>query len=150
MDRHWMEMWGRFLLAAAQGLERMETVSDWVRKGWEGTGEMSEAFYRAWGLEGASSDERERALADFQKAQREMARFWGWVPAGEYKGLEERCARLEQTLAERDETIERLRRLLSESGSSQGDLLQRFQDMMAEQGEQFQELMSLMGKAMET
>jgi hypothetical protein len=149
MDAKFFEFWSRWFHAAAQGQKQMETVSTWIRQGFDGIEELNDMLRSLYLPEAASANNREDASASFRESFGELARAWGWVTLEEHREALQSLRELKQRVAEQKTTIERQRRLLDDAGVTQEDLLQRFQDLMAEQGEQFRRLMEGFGQAVE-
>ncbi|MCG6891985.1 MAG: hypothetical protein LJE65_00125 [Desulfobacteraceae bacterium] len=141
MDANDFEFWSRFFQAAAENRKQMDALAAWVRQGFKGVEEMNALLMRFYPFASASDEDREAAAARFRESFREMARMWGWVPLEEHREVLKARKELERKVSEQQATIDRLRRMLDDTGSGQADLFQRFQDLMVEQGEQFQQLM---------
>ena len=149
MDAKFFEFWSRCFQAAAEGQRQMETVSAWIRQGCDGIEEMNEMLRSLYLQDSTTTEERVEATKSFRTSFRELARAWGWVTLEEHREVLESLRRMERQAADQEATIERQRRLLDDAGVTQEDLLQRFQDLMAEQGDQFRRLMEGFGQAMD-
>lgn len=147
MDAQFYEFWSRWFQAAAEGRRGMEALSTWIRQGFQGTEEMNALLARFYPGASSSAERRDATVDRFRESFREMARVWGFVTREEHQESVDARRDLERKVAEQQETIERLRRLLDEAGGGQADLFQRFQDLMMEQGDQFQQLMEGFGSA---
>jgi hypothetical protein len=141
MDANDFEFWSRFFQAAAENRKQMDTLAAWVRQGFKGVEEMNAFLMGFYPSASGSGEDRETAVARFRESFREMARMWGWVSLEEHREALKARRELERKVSEQQATIDRLRRMLDDTGSGQADLFQRFQDLMLEQGEQFQRLM---------
>jgi hypothetical protein len=148
MDAKFFAFWSRCFQAAAEGQKRMDTVSTWVRQGFDGIEEMNEMMRSLYLGDSTATDDRVEATQSFRKSFGELARAWGWVTLEEHQQTLDSLRRLERKTAEQQATIERQCRLLDDTGVTQEDLLQRFQDLMVEQGDQFRRLMEGFGQAM--
>ncbi len=142
MDANDFEFWSRFFQAAAENRKQMDALTAWVRQGFKGVEEMNALLMRfSYPFASTSVEDPEAAAARFRESFREMARMWGWVSLEEHREVLKARKELERKVSEQQATIDRLRRMLDDTGSGQADLFQRFQDLMVEQGEQFQRLM---------
>lgn len=147
MDANDFAFWSRVFQAAAESQKQMDALSAWVRNGFKGVEEMNALLARFYPAASASPEDWDAAMTRFRDSFREMARIWGWVSREEHQSALEECKKLQRKVAEQQATIDRLRRLLDETGTGQADLFQRFQDLMVEQGDQFQRLMEGFGTA---
>jgi len=108
-------------------------------------------FRKAYGLdriEEESPDYAEiwkKSVETFQKSFREGLSLMEVVPKGEYEKLVQKCAALEKTTAEQEETIRTLKRLLTEEASgAPAAALEDLQGLLKNQQAQFQELVKNM------
>ena len=65
----------------------------------------------------------------------------GLVPKDKYRALEQKYAALQKKVADQEETIKTLRKLLSEEGTYQGETVKVFQDLVNQQAEAFETFM---------
>jgi hypothetical protein len=149
MDANDFEFWSRCFRAAAESQKQMDAFAAWVRNGFKGVEEMNALLARFYPAASASPEDWDAAMTRFRDSFREMARIWGWVSREEHQRALDDRKKLKREVAEQKATIDRLRRLLDETGTGQADLFQRFQDLMVEQGDQFQRLMEGFGTAIQ-
>ena len=150
MDRHFLELMGKWLLEAARGQKQIEEMAELMGGGFEDFSRMVRKFYGPGGLLPLSADDertRKRAMEDLKKSYHEWLNLMSLVPKSELKDLEKKCKSLEAKVASQQETIRHLKALLNEKGLPYADALKDFSEMMENQGRQFQELMESMGKA---
>ncbi len=153
MDRQFLEFFGNFLLNAAKGQRQMEEMTRWMGHGVSGVDKLTDAF-RTWcGLEGSAPDSpdyakaRERASRHFRESLDQWLELMNLIPASDHLALKKKYESLEKEVAEKDQTIRRLRTLLNETGIPHAEAVRGFADLMEKQTAEFQDLMENMGKA---
>ena len=151
MDRNFYEFWGQMFLNLAKGQKQIEDFRKWFGQGLMGYESMNAMFRKAYGLdriEEESPDYTEiwkKSVETFQKSFREGLSLMEVVPKGEYEKLTQKCAALEKTVAEHEETIRTLKRLLTEEASgAPAAALEDLQGLLRDQQTQFQELVKNM------
>lgn len=151
MDRNFYEFWGQMFLNLAKGQKQIEDFRKWFGQGLMGYESMNAMFRKAYGLdriEEESPDYAEiwkKSVETFQKSFREGLSLMEVVPKGEYEKLVQKCAALEKTTAEQEETIRTLKRLLTEEASgAPAAALEDLQGLLKNQQAQFQELVKNM------
>jgi len=151
MDRNFYEFWGQMFLNLAKGQKQIEDFRKWFGQGLMGYESMNAMFRKAYGLdriEEESPDYAEiwkKSVETFQKSFREGLSLMEVVPKGEYEKLVQKCAALEKTVAEQEETIRTLKRLLTEEASgAPAAALEDLQGLLKNQQAQFQELVKNM------
>ena len=148
MDRHFLEFWGNYLLSVAKGQKQLEDMTRWIHQGFKSADEMAVMFKKYYGLEDCdrskpeSASAWEKAAADFGKSFSEYFRVMGWISTEEYQALEEKNRSLEEKIARQDQTIKRLKDLLSQPVIDQGLTLNVLQDLIKKQSDEFQQLMT--------
>jgi hypothetical protein len=153
VNSQFLEFFGNFLLTAAKGQKQLEQMTIWMKQGFNGVEEMSSMFKRFYGLEqqeAPSTDQQNlwnKAIKDFQRSYSQYAELWGWVTHEDHQALKQRCAELEKTITKQQQTIAQLQLLLEAKGLGPSELLQRFQTIVKDQGDQFQSLIQNLGKA---
>ena len=90
----------------------------------------------------------QQSLDNFQSLFTPYAKIWGWVPESDFQKLQEKCEALEKTNRKQEQTISQLRSLLDEKGLGQIEMLQRFQNLIQEQSDEFQNMMHHVGDAL--
>ncbi len=152
MDRHFLEFWGNFLLQAAKGQKQLEDLGEWTKRSFLNFGDFTSLFRQTYGLEQSqdSPDYPEiwkKAEADFRNSFQDYLNLLGVVPREQYLALARKSEELEKKLAEQEETIQQLRRLLSDKGLDLAVVTLEFQQLMKKQGERFQEMLEDFGQA---
>jgi uncharacterized coiled-coil protein SlyX len=153
MDRQFLEFLGSFFLNAAKGQKQLEDMTRWIGGGLSGFDDLTRMFRKFYGMNElplASPDYTrawEKASENFKQSYHEWLNLMNVIPKSKYQTLEKRCQTLEEKVASQDETIRQLRSLLAEKGLPYADAVKGFTQMMEQQGHQFQELMSCVGKA---
>jgi hypothetical protein len=147
MDRHFLEFWGQYLLAAAKGQKQLEDLNQWICQGFSGFEELTAMFKKFYGLEhppqknSDSAKAWENAAAGFRNSFNAYLDLMGAVPRDQYQALERKCAALQKKVADQEETINILRSLLTEEGTYQGETVKVFQDLVNKQSDAFETLM---------
>jgi hypothetical protein len=153
VNSQFLEFFGNFLLSAAKGQKQLEQMAAWMKQGFTGVEELTAMFKRFYGLEQpkkVSPDQAnlwEKAIKDYQRSFSQYAELWGWVSQEDHQALLQRCSELEKTIAKQQQTIAQLHLLLEAKGLGPAELLQRFQTLVKDQGDQFQSLIQNLGKA---
>jgi uncharacterized coiled-coil protein SlyX len=153
MDRHFLEFWGNFLLQAAEGQKQLDDLAKWSKRGFINFGDFTTLFRQAYGLDQPKPDSPDypeiwkKAEKDFRNSFQDYLSLLGVVPREDYVELARKYEELEGKLAEQDETIKHLRKLLSEKGLDYAVATLEFQKLLKKQGKQFQELMKDVGEA---
>jgi hypothetical protein len=147
MDRHFLEFWGNYLLAAAKGQKQLEDLNHWIRQGFSGSEELTAMLKKFYGLEQPRRQDPDatrawqKAAADFRSSLNAYLNLMGLVPKDKYQALEQKYAALQKKAAEQEDTIKALRKLLAEEGTYQGDTVKVFQDLVIKQSDAFETLM---------
>lgn len=144
MDKRFLEFWGNLFLNVAEGQKRLSDITKWIDQGFRGFDNLQAMFRNYYGLEEERPDYAEmwkKAEADFQKSLKDYLSLLGVVPKDEHVALVKKYEELKEKSAAQEETIRHLRMLLEEKGVDQAKVIGGFEKMIAEQGEQFRELM---------
>lgn len=144
MDKRFLEFWGNFLLNAAKGQRQLQDMARWIDQGFSGFENLKAMFRNYYGLTEERPDYLKmwkKAEADFQKSFKDHLSLFGVVPKEEHVVLVKKYEELKQKSAAQEETIRHLRMLLEEKGIDQAKVIGGFEKMIAEQSEQFGELM---------
>jgi phage I-like protein len=153
MDRQFLEIWGNYLLAAAKGQKQLEDLNQWIRQGFSGSEELTAMFKKFYGLEQPRREDPDttqawrNAAADFRSSFNAYLNLMGLVPKDEYQALEQKYAALQKKVADQEDTIKTLRKLLSEEGTYQGETVKVFQDLVKKQADAFEALMQSIAPA---
>ena len=148
MDSKFLEFWGNYLLAAARGQKQLEDLNQWIGQGFSGFEELTAMFKKFYGLErprkqdSDSNKAWQKAVADFRNSFDAYLDLMGVVPKGEFRALEQKYAALQKRVAEQEDTIKVLRKLLAEEGTYQGETVKVFQDLVQKQSDAFETLMN--------
>jgi len=153
MDRHFLEFWGRMLLAAAAGQQQLEHLSQWMQQGYRGMTAISDLFSQCYGLSGRETGpqtktaEQQQAIRSFEKDLADMAAWWGWVPSSVHLRIKQERDALQQQVDAQARTIAALRRLLDDKGWGHPALTDQFQQLVADQQRQYDALMQTFQQA---
>jgi hypothetical protein len=155
MDKHFLEFWGNLFLHAAKGQKQVEEIVQWVDQGLKGFEGLTDMFHKSYGLDRLNKGTPEygkawREASDtFQNSLRDFLKLMGVVPRQEHLALVKKYEDLKKKAADQEETIKHLRMLLEKEGMDQGEAVKRFQDLVKEQTEQFQDLIKGFGRLFE-
>ena len=147
IDPNFLEFWGNYLTAVAQGQKQFEDLTRWIRQGFQGLEDLQEMFARSYGLDrlqpdsNAYTDAWKQATTQFRASFRETFGTMGWVAEEEVEALRQENRQLRDQLAEREEIIRRLRGLLEAEGLDQEKTVAVFRDLIQKQSSEFEKLM---------
>jgi len=140
------ELWGDWFNTALKGQNQMDMLNGW----WlNSVGNMSlfDGRYAAlWGLPvkcnpaSVMVGDWIQAWEPIFKLQQLSFQWMGMVPKKKYDALSDRVDELEGQIQEQTRTIERLRHLLSTSGSEGNAVVAQLQDLIGQQSQQFKQL----------
>ena len=147
-----MELWGRTVMAAVQGPNQMDMMTGWFQRLFRETARMNSNLLQMWGLTTPTSGPPqlqyswEQSLEPFLRFQQLVMQWIGMVPQKEYAAQAETIKRLEEKVAEQTRTIEKLQKLLNNSGAGNDQLIHKFQGLIDEQSRQFEQLTASVGE----
>ena len=145
MDHQFFKFWGEFLLQAADGQRQLEDLTRWISDGYSPSGELADLFRKCYGLPSFSPPDSanawKKATADFNKAFKDYAPLWGWVPLERYDRLKREKERLEAQIADQARFIRQLEAILEDKDLGHMGLITRFQNLVSDQGKAFDDLM---------
>ena len=153
MNRHFLEFWGKALLQAAQSQKQLEDLAKWCQRGIFSFQDFTQIFKTLYGLDEMGEDSPDyfstwkKAEENFRESFREYLNIFGVVPREEYAALARQYEELQAKMAEQEETIKLLRRLLEEKGLGLEATSLEFQKLIEKQGEQFQKFIQGLGEA---
>ena len=156
MNGRLMELWGRTMMAAVQGPNQMDMMTGWFQRMFQETVRMNSNLFQMWGLAAPASAPAnlhynwEQSLEPFLRFQQMIMQWIGMVPQKEYAAQAETISRLEEKVAEQTRTIEKLQRLLNNSGAGSDELIHKFQGLIDEQSRQFEQLTASVGEFIKT
>lgn len=150
MDKHFLELWGNFLLSVARGQRRMEDMNRWLSQGFTGFPDLTDMMKQAYGLADDPKESTDMAAQwgnaneTFLKSYTEFLNSMGVVPKSDHLRLVKKYEALKEKADQQEETIRHLRMLANEKGPEATDpsaAAEGFQEILQRQTEQFQELM---------
>jgi hypothetical protein len=130
--------------AAAAGQQPLTAMGDWIQSGCSPKDALADLFRRSYGLplgKAMGEDLWKQATAEFRSALNAYAPLWGWVPLTRYDRLKHQNERLERKVSELERTIKHLDALLAEKGLGHAALMTRFQELINDQTDAFDQLM---------
>ncbi|MCK9262780.1 MAG: hypothetical protein M0R18_03095, partial [Deltaproteobacteria bacterium] len=143
-----LELWGNTFLNAARGQKLMEDYSQMMTKGFGNFQDIFGMFRKCWGLDFFLQEIPGYCTASLKAAEDIQRMFTGGIfslmsypsPAG-YQALRKDYEELREKTLRQEEDIRRLRTILDEKTSAQGEGIAAFQNLMKNQAEQFQNMM---------
>ncbi|MFZ5569617.1 MAG: hypothetical protein ACOZF0_04395 [Thermodesulfobacteriota bacterium] len=160
MNKQVLEFWGNALIHMAKSQEQLEAMTRLMDQGMKtGLGGMEAwpAFFTGFFGLGSKAEEKKNSPAgeatanripgwgipmeDLQASINWFCDLMGFVPKQEHVRVLQKYEALKQRSADQEETIRHLRLMQREGNADQSTLVKDFQRMIAEQTEQFQELM---------
>lgn len=147
MDGQLMELWGRWMTAALQGQNQMETMSGWWSRGMQNISPLNNPYSMSSTAATVPNllDGMQQAWEPLLKMQQNSMQLMGMVPKGDYEALSNRTEDLENKIQEQARTIERLQNLLSQTGGENNVVVNQLQDLIGQQGQQFKQLTQSVG-----
>lgn len=152
MNRQFLEFWGKALLQAARSQKQLEDLAKWCKGGIFSFQDYTQIFKTAYGLDEAGEDNPDffsvwkKAEENFRESFGEYLNLFGVVPREDYAALARQYDELKEKMAEQEETIKLLRRLLEEKGLGLEATSLEFQKLIEKQGEQFQKFIRGLGE----
>jgi len=151
MDRSFYEFWGRYFLALGRGGQPFEDVAAWMRQGFRGYEEISEAVRKAYGVDrgedpDAAADLWKKTCDSFLASFREYMAVFQVVPREDLEKLERENRELREQIARLEETALRQQALLADKGLDPSAMIDGFQELMLKQTDEFQKLMESAGR----
>ncbi len=153
MDKQFLEFWGNYLLAVAKGQRQLDELNQWIREGFSGFDDWTAKFKKWYGFEQPGREATdalkawEHTAAEFRNFFKAYLDLIAMVPKDEYQALEKKYAELQDKVAEQENTINVLRRLLAEEGTYQGETVKVFQDLVNKQANAFENFMKNLSAA---
>ena len=155
MDHQFLDFWGNLWLQMVQGQKRWDGAIDWWQKGFVGFDEWTALLGKIYGLKPTQSEPPDKnkvwkeTLQNFQKSFQDYFKLFGYVLRTDYDRLKNEYDRLQedhQLLKKKsesqEETIRNLQAMLVAQTMDPAGLAKPFKDLISQQTEQFQRLMS--------
>jgi hypothetical protein len=155
MDHQFLEFWGKLWLQMAQGQKQWDGAMDFWRKGFVGFDEWNTFLGKMYGLKPTQPETPdnikvwEETLRNFQKSFQDYFTLFGYVLRADYDRLKNEYDRLQedhQLLKEKserqEEAIRHLQAMLAAQAMDPAGLAKPLKDLISQQTEQFQRLMS--------
>jgi hypothetical protein len=153
VDRQFLKFWGEFLLNVAEGKRQIEEMTHWIQSDLPPLGELAALFRKCYGLPETNADRQDAlwrtATTGFHTALETYAPLWGWVPLDRYTRLKDKLAHLEAEIAEQKRLIKQLEVLLENQGLGHMAMTTRFQNLIADQRQAFEQLMQALSASAE-
>ncbi|MCX7635682.1 MAG: hypothetical protein N2Z74_08065 [Syntrophales bacterium] len=148
METSIFDFWSRWFGTLAQGRRQMEERAQWCTGGGSGY-EYVSSFFKSFSRPDQTTDAFGACFTFWrqytevmQSTLKESLALFDVVTREDYDTLTARCAELEKTIKEKDETIARLQGLLGDDTTQPAAMAERFQQLLLKQQEDFQGLMT--------
>jgi hypothetical protein len=155
MDNQFQDFWGNLWLQMVQGQKQWDGIMNWWQKGFPGFNEWNAMMGKVQGFQPPQMESRDKNKAweeniqIFQKFFQEYFNMLGYVPRADYERLQRDYDLLQedhQLLKKKteilEETIRQLQAMIAAQTMDPKGMAKPFQDLITEQTNQFQRLMS--------
>jgi hypothetical protein len=139
-----IKFWSEFFRQAAAGQQPLTAMRDWILSGCQPKDALADLFRHCYGLPSGKAmgeDLWKKTTGEFVSALNAYAPLWGWVPLSRYDQLKRKNEHLERKISELQRTVKQLDALLAEKGLGHAALMTRFQELIFDQTEAFDQLM---------
>ena len=146
MNGQLLELWGRWLTNTLRGQSQIDLMSAWWLRGMQGLSPFGRSYSMLWGIPSTLSGDRskldgwQQVWESLFKMQQQCMQWAQIVPRYKYDKLSERAEELESKIREQAKTIDRLRKMLSETGGENNIVVAQLQELIGQQGEQFKQM----------
>lgn len=144
VNNDFFKFWAEFFRQTAAGQQRVTNMADWIQSGCPQNNALADLLRNCYGLPAARTsggDLWQKTVTEFLAAVNTYAPLWGWVPLARYDRLKRKTEGLERKIAAQERTIQQLDELLNEKGLGHAALMTRFQNLINDQTQAFDELM---------
>lgn len=148
MNGQLMELWGHWLANTMRGQNQVDMMRGWWLRGLQDW--SSSAFggpnAMLWGIPftqqpQSSAFEGWHQLWDALFKMQQLCLQWAQVvPRHKYDQLAEHAQELEEKITEQAKTIDRLRKMLRETGSENNVVVSQLQELIGQQSQQFKQM----------
>ena len=146
MNGQLLELWGRWLTNALHGQNQMDMMSAWWLRGMQDLSPFAKPYTMLWGLPYARRSEeltgdglRQVWESVFQLQQLYMT-WMQMVPQHKYDQVLQHAEELEGKIREQSKAIDRLRKLLNETGGENNVVVSQLQELIGQQSDQFKQM----------
>lgn len=152
MNGQLMELWGRWLTAAFQGRNQLDLVNRWWLRSMQGLSLFNEPYSMPCAMPSKTNitnnifDGLQQIWEPIFKMHQLTQQWMAMVPKEKYEALSDRAAQLEDKIEEQARTIERLQRLLNQTGGENNVVVTQLQDLIGQQSKQFKQLTQSVGE----
>ena len=152
MNGQLMEYWGRTMLAALQGQNQMDSMTNWFQRLCQDMTRMNSSLFQLWGMPAAPTPQTdlqhqwEQAWEPILRMQQLSLQWIGMAPNSASAAQAEKIAQLEKQVQEQARTIQQLQGLMNKSGAGNDELINQFQKLIDQQSRQFQQLTTNVGE----
>jgi uncharacterized coiled-coil protein SlyX len=138
------KFWAEFFRQTVAGQQRVTNMAEWIQAGCPPNNVLADLLRSCYGLSAAQTsggDLWQKTVTEFLSTLNAYAPLWGWIPLARYDRLKRKTERLERKIAAQERTIQQLDALLNEKGLGHTALMTRFQNLINDQTQAFDELM---------
>lgn len=148
MDNKFLEFWGQMLIQIAKGQRQYDDMFRWMNQGFAGLEEIVGYFKKNFPMDQKDEENSDylqnltKTAEQFRKSYYDYLNFFGMIPKQEYINLVKKYEELKEKVATQEETIKHLRMLLANKEPDQSELMNKYQELLKSQKDQFQQLLS--------
>ncbi len=148
MNGQFMELWGHWLTNALRGQNQVDMMHGWWLRGlqdWSASA-FGGSDAMLWGIpstqrsQSSAFDGLHQLWDALFKMQQLYLQWAQVVPRHKYDRLAEHAEELEEKIREQAKTIDRLRKMLRETGSENNVVVAQLQDLIGQQSQQFKQM----------
>jgi hypothetical protein len=156
MDNKFLEFWGQSLIQMAKGQKQYEDMLRRTTQGLAGFEEIAVFFRKCYGLDKTEQDPPDylqnlsKTAEHLRKSYDDYLNFIGMVPKNEHIRLIKKYEELKEKTAAQEETIRHLKMLLDNKTPEQGEIVDKYKELLKNQKDQFQQLMVSIQKFYQT
>lgn len=149
MDRLF-KFWEAIMQQKTGAMGMAAAMEELIQNGIKSSRQVLDLFEKSYGVKIGERNTKEwkaqmeKAMSDFNAQLKDLMAAMGVVPKSTHQALLDQHEKLKQKVAEQEETIRKLRRMLGEKGLGAPDGAPAFSEMIAAQQKQFEQLMRSM------
>lgn len=146
MNGQLMELWGRWMTAAFQRQNQLDMINGWWLRSLQGMSLLNKPYSMPCAMASTTNttnkmfDGLQQIWEPIFKMQQLSRQWMAMVPKEKYEALSDRAAELENKVEEQARTIERLQKLLNQTGGENNVVVTQLQDLIGQQSKQFKQL----------
>lgn len=147
MNGQLLDLWGRWVTNALRGQNQIDIMNEWWLRGMQEMSPFGRSLSMLWGAPVNRSADflnlgnwQQQMWEALFKMQQLCMQWVQMVPQQKYDQLSERAEELEDKIREQAKTIDRLRKLLTESAGENNVVVSQLQELIGQQTQQFKQM----------